>query len=178
MTYQTILIERDARGVARLMLNRVEKHNAMNADMIAELSAAAAELAAANATPDHLAALAANLAETRAVVADTQEVARLDIAFHALVVEAAGNRALLLSRDALGRLFYPAFEAVISGLPAAPQRLLTAHSAIFEGIRAGDAAEARRWMERHIMDFKRGFERMGLDFAAPIALPTGQEKTK
>ena len=138
----------------------------------------AAELAAANATPDHLAALAANLAETRAVVADTQEVARLDIAFHALVVEAAGNRALLLSRDALGRLFYPAFEAVISGLPAAPQRLLTAHSAIFEGIRAGDAAEARRWMERHIMDFKRGFERMGLDFAAPIALPTGQEKTK
>jgi methylglutaconyl-CoA hydratase len=46
MTYQTILIERDARGVARLVLNRADKHNAMNADMIAELSAAAAELAA------------------------------------------------------------------------------------------------------------------------------------
>lgn len=46
MTYKTILIERDARGVARLVLNRADKHNAMNADMIAELNTAAAELAA------------------------------------------------------------------------------------------------------------------------------------
>ncbi len=46
MSYETILIERDDRGVARLVLNRADKHNAMNADMIAELSAAAAELAA------------------------------------------------------------------------------------------------------------------------------------
>ncbi|WP_333827804.1 crotonase/enoyl-CoA hydratase family protein [Pararhodobacter sp.] len=46
MSYETILIERDARGVARLVLNRPDKHNAMNAGMIAELSAAAAELAA------------------------------------------------------------------------------------------------------------------------------------
>ncbi|MCC5969840.1 MAG: crotonase/enoyl-CoA hydratase family protein [Pararhodobacter sp.] len=45
MTYETILIEREARGVARLVLNRVDKHNAMNAAMIAELEAAAAELA-------------------------------------------------------------------------------------------------------------------------------------
>lgn len=46
MTYQTILIERDDRGVARLVLNRADKHNAMNAQMIADLNAAATELAA------------------------------------------------------------------------------------------------------------------------------------
>jgi len=46
MTYKTILIERDARGVARLVLNRPDKHNAMSAEMISELNAAAAELAA------------------------------------------------------------------------------------------------------------------------------------
>jgi methylglutaconyl-CoA hydratase len=45
MTYETILITRDPRGVATLMLNRAEKHNALNARMIAELTAAAAELA-------------------------------------------------------------------------------------------------------------------------------------
>jgi methylglutaconyl-CoA hydratase len=46
MSYETILIERDDRGVARLALNRTEKHNAMSARMIVELREAAAELAA------------------------------------------------------------------------------------------------------------------------------------
>ena len=46
MSYETILIERDDRGVARLVLNRTEKHNAMSARMIVELREAAAELAA------------------------------------------------------------------------------------------------------------------------------------
>lgn len=46
MTYRTLLIERDARGVARMILNRADKHNAMNAQMISDLNAAALELAA------------------------------------------------------------------------------------------------------------------------------------
>ena len=41
---ETIRIERDARGVATLWLARSEKHNAMSAQMIAELHAAAEEL--------------------------------------------------------------------------------------------------------------------------------------
>lgn len=44
--YDTIRLETDARGVATLTLARVEKHNAMSAKMIAELTAAAAVLAA------------------------------------------------------------------------------------------------------------------------------------
>lgn len=43
---ETIRIERDARGVATLWLARAEKHNAMSAQMIAELHAAAEELGA------------------------------------------------------------------------------------------------------------------------------------
>ncbi|HUF87818.1 MAG TPA: crotonase/enoyl-CoA hydratase family protein [Thermohalobaculum sp.] len=46
MSYETISISRDARGVATLTLNRPEKHNAMNARLIAELAAAAAALGA------------------------------------------------------------------------------------------------------------------------------------
>lgn len=41
----TITVETDARGVARLTLNRPETHNAMSARMIAELTAAAARIA-------------------------------------------------------------------------------------------------------------------------------------
>ncbi len=42
----TIDIERDARGVATLWLARAEKHNALSAQMIAELTQAAADLGA------------------------------------------------------------------------------------------------------------------------------------
>jgi methylglutaconyl-CoA hydratase len=41
MSYDTILISRDPRGVATLTLNRADKHNALNAAMIAGLTTAA-----------------------------------------------------------------------------------------------------------------------------------------
>src|SRR6056297_3279515 len=44
--FETISIERDARGVAILWLDRAEKHNAMSARMIAELHEAARDLGA------------------------------------------------------------------------------------------------------------------------------------
>ncbi|MCF7748256.1 crotonase/enoyl-CoA hydratase family protein [Sulfitobacter sp. M39] len=44
--YETLKLETDARGVATLTLAREEKHNAMSAQMIAELTGAAAALAA------------------------------------------------------------------------------------------------------------------------------------
>jgi len=43
--FETISIEADARGVATLTLNRPDKHNAMSAQMLEELTAAAAQLA-------------------------------------------------------------------------------------------------------------------------------------
>ena len=44
--YNTLTLSRDDRGVATLMLNRPEKHNAMSGEMLQELKAAAAALAA------------------------------------------------------------------------------------------------------------------------------------
>ena len=46
MSYETIRVETDARGVARLTLNRPDKHNALSALMIAELTNAARALGA------------------------------------------------------------------------------------------------------------------------------------
>ena len=45
MSYETICLATDARGVATLTLNRPEKHNSMSARMISELADAAETLA-------------------------------------------------------------------------------------------------------------------------------------
>jgi methylglutaconyl-CoA hydratase len=46
MQFETITLDRDDRGVARLTLNRPARHNALNAAMIAELTEAARRIAA------------------------------------------------------------------------------------------------------------------------------------
>ncbi|WP_278924002.1 MULTISPECIES: crotonase/enoyl-CoA hydratase family protein [Pseudophaeobacter] len=46
MSFETIRVTTDARGIAEVTLNRPDKHNAMNAQMIAELSDAARSLSA------------------------------------------------------------------------------------------------------------------------------------
>lgn len=46
MPFQTISVETDMRGVATLTLDRAEKHNAMSAQMITELTEAATQLGA------------------------------------------------------------------------------------------------------------------------------------
>ena len=45
--FETLLLDIDARGVARLTLNRPDTHNALNATLIAELRDAAGWLAQA-----------------------------------------------------------------------------------------------------------------------------------
>jgi DNA-binding FadR family transcriptional regulator len=57
-------------------------------------------------------------------------------------------------------------------VPAARHRLLQAHRAIGAAVLAGDPDEAECWMERHIRDFRRGYEIGGLNMNAPIKLDT------
>ena len=130
-----------------------------------------ATLAAQRGEPALLAELEANLARTKAAVAEGRSVVELDIEFHGLVAAMCGNRALMMAHEPLGRLFYPSFEAVITGVPGADRRLLDAHREILDAIRAGDAETAGTWMRKHIDDFQRGARLANLD----TSLPAGRE---
>lgn len=129
----------------------------------------AARLAAEKADPTVLPLLERNLAATARVSQKDPEFIVLDIEFHALVAEAAGNKALLMAREALARLFFPAFR--IGMFPeTSGRRLQEAHGQILDAIRAGDAERASDWMHKHIVDFKRGYEMAGQDVNQPVPL--------
>ncbi len=135
---------------------------------IAALEPAAAAYAADARNEADLEALERNLEASEAARGDGRLLTALDVSFHALVAEAAHNRALVLAREAVGQLFYPAFGVVVTRLDTAAERLLTAHRAIADAIRRRDGEEARAWMVRHIADFHRGYCKVGLDPEAPI----------
>lgn len=131
------------------------------------LEPAAAGLAAQNADSDLIQALEANLERTSRVLADPDELAMADIEFHELVARASGNHALLLAREPLGQLLFPAYRTVIRQIGPG-RRLFEAHTRIFEAIKAADSETARDWMTKHIVDFRRGCELAGLDLNDPV----------
>ncbi|WP_028714523.1 FadR/GntR family transcriptional regulator [Paracoccus sp. J55] len=137
------------------------------------LEPAAADGAARRRTEADIAALEQNLTETRAALADPVRLTELDIAFHELVAKATANRAIEAARLPIGELFYPPFLAVMSRLNA-NARLLFAHEQIVDAIRAGDTSRARVWMEKHVLDFRRGYELANLEMERPAVLPGGQ----
>lgn len=134
----------------------------------------AAEAARTRAEND-VEALQRNLEATRRAVAAGESVVGLDVEFHRLIAEAVNNRVLLMCREPVSALIYPSVGPIMKVNPGAAQRLLDAHTRIFEGIRDGDADFAETWMRKHIEDFKRAFEHNGIDMDSPVGqiLPGG-----
>jgi len=92
----------------------------------------------------------------------------LDIEFHQLVAKAAKNRAIDLARQALSGLFYPAFYSVMSRLKRGRNGCWRRTKHIVAAIRNSDVVTARNWMERHIDDFRRGYELANLDMMGSV----------
>ncbi len=153
------------RMTAAMVLHRVTVEELWRSMLVLEPATAA--LAARNASDAQLAALDANLAATAPMTDDAEAIPALDLAFHDLIAAASGNRAIQLARQPLGALFYPAFERIFQHLDAG-SRMLTAHRAVVDALRARDPATAEDWMRKHIVDFRRGWELAGLDLSAPV----------
>ena len=133
------------------------------------LEPAAAALAATKISPELLDEIEANLARTAECLVKPVKLAECDVEFHELVAKAADNHALLLAREPLGELLFPAYGTVIRNIGPG-ERLLEAHTKIFQALKKGNEKQAETWMAKHIRDFRRGCELAGLNLDAPVSI--------
>mgnify|MGYP000898514847 CR=1 FL=1 len=132
------------------------------------LEPATVALALENRTEADLAALADNLEKTRAAASDPAAVAELDAGFHKIIAQAAHNRIMLLAKEPTSILVAPVTAHIITHNPAGIPRLIKAHTHIAEAIRRRDKETALLWVDRHLRDWKAGFERSGFDLDSPV----------
>jgi DNA-binding GntR family transcriptional regulator len=144
------------KGVFVRRLQRDEM--AENYDIRALITGFQCALAARHATVAQVAALERAVAEMAAAIAEDDTRAYYDhnIAFHALLAEAAGHEHARRIYDDLVKQSYQRRQATLS-----PERSNAEHAEILAAIKAGDAEAARRLGEQHVLNGKaRWFARM------------------
>ena len=132
------------------------------------LEPASVEQAIDNRTEEDLAALEDNIARTIAVQRDAAAVAELDAEFHKLIGKATHNRVLQLAKEPSSMLVRPTTALIITSSPQGIPRLIEAHQHILDAVRRRDLDKARLWVDRHLRDWKAGFERSGRDLDSPV----------
>ena len=119
---------------------------------------AAAAHAAVRRTDAQLQALERARVRVRRDAGDTPGAVQAVIDFFTTVAEASGNQVLALAQAPLNRLLAPALSQILERVPQARDRIDHAQGMIAAAIGARHAERARDWMEKHIRDFKRGYE--------------------
>lgn len=152
-----------ADGVSRaLVLHDVSIRDVWESLTIVEPSIA--EAAARRRAAADLATLAATVAlSVRGTAKDDAAQQAADFFRH--LGEATHNRVLMLAHEPLLQLLAPSLRTIIDEVAPARVRIATAQRKILDAVRAGDAAAARSWTEKHIRDYRRGFDLAGIDLA-------------
>jgi len=119
---------------------------------------AAAQYAAARRTPAHLRDLVRTSARFKRNAADTEAAVSAVVDFFTVVASASGNQVLALSQAPLNLLLAPTLTRLIDRVPQARARIAEAQRRITSAIKLRRSELARTWMEKHIRDFKRGYE--------------------
>ena len=97
-------------------------------------------------------------ARFRRDAADTAAAVAAVLDFFNAVAAASGNQVLALSQAPLNVLLAPTLTEIIERVPQARARIGEAQSRIANAIKRERSEVARTWMEKHIRDFKRGYE--------------------
>ena len=144
-------------GVSRALVLHDVKYLELWEAMMA-IEPAAAQYAAARRTPAQLQQLTRTSARFARALDDTGEAVSAVMEFFTTVAAASGNQVLAWSQAPVNLLLEPALSGIIDRLPQASERILEAQRRITAAIKAKRSEVARTWMEKHIRDFKRGYE--------------------
>jgi len=93
--------------------------------------------------------------------------------FFNAVAAASGNQVLALAQAPLNGLLAPALTEIIDRVPQARARIGEAQGRIANAVKRQQSELARTWMEKHIRDFRRGYE---LAFSHPDIPGSGTKK--
>jgi GntR family transcriptional regulator, transcriptional repressor for pyruvate dehydrogenase complex len=161
--------ERIAAGVSHaLLLHDVTVRDVWQALTILEPSIAAS--AALARSPQDVAALAEATTAFSARMADPDAAVHCTSQMFRCIARATHNPVLGLAQEPLLQLLEPSLRVIIDKVPQARARIAAAHARMSDAVRLKDEAEARRWMERHIADFSRGYRLAGIDMALRLTL--------
>jgi DNA-binding FadR family transcriptional regulator len=163
-----------SRGEKRLRVTRPQPHDVSSGvsralalhdvtfmelwEAMMALEPAAAQHAATRRTAVQLQRLTRAAARFAKDADDTDAAVAAVVEFFTAVADAGGNRVLSLSQAPLNILLAPALTRMIDRVPQARARIHEAQGKIVEAIRLQRSEQARTWMEKHIRDFKRGYE--------------------
>jgi DNA-binding FadR family transcriptional regulator len=113
-------------------------------------------------------AVEADIASLESIVAAVESARGADAAvsqvveFFGRLAELSGNRVLQLAMQPVTRLLAPSLRRMIDRVPQGRTRILVAQRCIVEAIREHRPTEAESWMNRHVQDFRRGYELAGI----------------
>ena len=161
----------DPQQVATGVSRALALHHATVGDVwetLAIIVPTVAEIAAQRRDADGLVALAAVVA-----VAEDPQIPRAAAQaanFVRVLVRVTGNSVLSFMQEPLLHLVDSSMRRLIEAVPQSRSRIAVAQRLILSAIDSGDTAAARSWGDKHIRDYRRGFEIAGIDLSLPIPL--------
>ena|SRR5882672_3028952 len=94
---------------------------------------------------------------------DRELAVQVVVEFFRAIARSTQNHVLVLAQAPLMRLLSPTLGRMIDQVPQARSRISVAQRHLLDAIRARNVDDARNWMEKHIRDFRRGYELAGIE---------------
>ncbi|HEY6645170.1 FadR/GntR family transcriptional regulator [Povalibacter sp.] len=149
-----------------LVLHEVTFVDVWEAMMIIEPEVAA--LAATRRTQADIEAFV-RVSQAFASTSQSEPAVDLVVDFFELLGVCARNHVLVLAKHSLAQVLAPSLAQMVDRVPQARSRIIAAQQKIISALQNRDADEARKWMSKHVRDFRRGYEVAGIPPGAVVS---------